>query len=619
MQLGFVACAVGIGIGIGIASLAAAGSQNEPPARFSNVPARGLATEDLKISFLLPTDLDSIEGHMAVSQFDLRLPQDLRRLNQGLLRLAALGENQDAYEVAHPERYLPFAYDVSSGGKRRALRESVALIDQLLAPGVAASGARTLHLLELLHAVQNSFRYPVEKNYQLIPEVFPGLLIKMAAHLTVPGGSGAAAVSDPSASSFWRSPGDVRALDLYAGFRRAALPRYDDKICEYLAPKTGWGAHPGFDVRCGEQELTFKLGDERYGGPFNSRVFDALGYYTTPIDPVPGLQLRYDRRVFKEYNSRKLLTMRARLLFIPLYTRTITDIEDPFDRIDHAVLRDGRRIGAAALKRGLLRDTLVVRERPRPETLDANYDTAFERTIDRLVWQSGNAEPKTDALQAIGAWDYDQLDHAARREVRAIFVLAAWVDQFNLRWENTRLAFWRDGKEWSLVHLMSDVGSGLGLASSLRNSVNSDVDRMLWEVTERVEDDGSVRFSGFATSMENRAFDGVTMDDARWMLRKLGALTERQILSALLATSMSAAEVRLALEKLLSKRRKMIEDFGLLGEFPEIAGRAVNRTLDFDPRNGAELERVSLTTPSGRVVPEVGSWRVRSGKLEKLP
>ena len=162
-------------------------------------------------------------------------------------------------------------------------------------------------------------------------------------------------------------------------------------------------------------------------------------------------------------------------------------------------------------------------------------------------------------------------------------------------------------------------GSGLGLARNLRHSINSDVDRMLWEVTERLEDDRLVRFSGFASSADNRAFSGLTGDDARWMLRRIGALSERQILSALLATSMSAAEVRLALEKLLSKRRKMIEDFGLAGEFPEIIARPANRALDFDPRNGADLAQVTLTTPGGRVVPDIGGWRVRAGKLEKLP
>jgi len=532
--------------------------------------------------------------------------------------MAALGDRQLAYELAHPERYLPFGRDVSSSGKRRAIRESAALIDQQLAPGTLVGSARMLHLLELLHAVQNSFRYPVERDHQLVPEVFPGLLIKLRAHLAVAADSGAAGGSDPVASSFWRSPGDVRVLDLHAGFGRAALPRYDELICDYVAPKTGWGRHPGFDVRCGGKDLGFKLGDERFGGPFNTRIFDALGYHTRPIDPVPHLRLRYDRRILKEYNSRKLLTMRAKLFFIPVYTRTITDIEDPFQRIDHAVLSDGSRMDAGTLKRRLLRDTVVVKNRPRPETVDANYDAAFERTIASLVWQPGTAEVETDSVETIGAWDFDQLDHAARREVRALFVLAAWVDQFNLRWENTRLAYRKAGDGWSLVHFMSDVGSGLGLARDLRHSVNSDVDQMPWEVTER-EDGGVVRFSGFATSADNRAFSAVTAGDARWMLRRIGSLSEHQILSALLATSMSAAEVRLALEKLLSKRRRMIEDFGLAREFPDILARAINRQLDFDPRNPADLERVSVTTPTGRVVPDIGAWRVRAGRLERLP
>ena len=555
---------------------------------------------------------------MVESRFDLGLPEHLRRLEDGLLRMAALGDRQVAYRQAHPERRLPFARDVSSLGKRRALRESAALIDQQLAAGSPAGSISMLHLLELLQAVQNSFRYPVQRDYQLIPEVFPGLLLKLGAHLTIAADSVGAGGPDPVVSSFWRSPGDLRVLDLHAGFGRAALPRYDDLICDYVAPKTGWGRHPGFDVRCGGKDLAFKLGDERYGGPFNTRIFDALGYHTKPIDPVPRLRLRYDRRILKEYNSRKLLTMRAKMFFIPLYTRTITDIEDPFQRIDHAVLSDGSRMDAGDLKRRLLRDTLVVKNRPRPETVDANYDAAFERTIGSLVWQPGTAEVETDSMETIGAWDFDQLDHAARREVRALFVLAAWVDQFNLRWENARLAYRKDGDGWSLVHLMSDVGSGLGLARDLRHSINSDVDQMPWEVTER-EDERLVRFSGFATSADNRAFSSVTGDDARWMLRRIGALSERQILSALLATSMSAAEVRLALEKLLSKRRKMIEDFGLAREFPAIISRPIDRQLNFDPHNAADLAGVTVTTSAGPVVPDIGTWRVRGGRLERVP
>lgn len=594
----------------------AAPDDNEPLARWLNLPTRALAGDDFEIALLSPLDPGDVDGEMADSEFDLRRPGDLPALKQAVLRLSALGENQAAYEDSHPERTLVFDYDVSSKGKRRALGETLVLLDQMIGARGAADSARIQHTLELLHAVQNSFRYPVPRYYQLIPDIFPSLLLQMRRHQSVETAPDAPPVADPPRGSFWRNPGDLRSLDLYTGFRRSAVPRYDDALCEYRGPKTGWGAHPGFDVECAGQKLTFKLGDERYGGPFNTRLFDALGYHTEPIDPVARLRLRYERRVLTEYNSRKLLTMQVKFLFIPLKTHTITDIEDPFARIDSAVMRDGRRLGTAELKRRLLRDHAVVLGRPRPETVSANYDPVFERDIDYLVWQAGTVAPDADDILSIGAWDYDQLDHAARREVRALFVLAAWVDQFNLRWENTRLAYVKEAGEWSLIHLMSDVGSGLGLARNLRRSFNSVVDSMLWEVTER-ESDGTVRFSGFASSMENGAFSSLTAADASWILRRMAVLSEKQILAALLATGMSAAEVRLALEKLVSKRRKMIEDFGLTREFPELAARRVDRWLDFDPRNSADLALVSLDTPGGRVVPPVGVWRVNGGRLER--
>ena len=581
---------------------------------FPNLPARALQDEDFRIAVLSPENPADVDGGMTSGQYDLRQRADLPVLRQAISRLSALGESQATFEDTHPGRFLPFAYDVSSKGKRHALRETLALLDRMIAAGGAADAARTLQVLELLHAVQNSFRYPVRQYYQLIPDIFPRLLLQLRRHQTVPPGPGAATVPDPPPTSFWRNPGDPGSADLYAGFRRAALPRHEDDLCTYRGPKTGWGRHPGFNAECAGQKLTFKLGDERYGGPFNTRLFDALGYYTEPIDPVARLRLRYERRVLAEYNSRKLLTMQVKFLFIPLKTHTVTDIEDPFARIDSAVMRDGRRLSGAELKRRLLRDTAVIEGRPRPETVSANYDPAFEREIDYLVWQAGTVAPESDDILSIGAWDYDQLDHADRREVRALFVLAAWVDQFNLRWENTRLALVKQGDEWSLVHQMSDVGSGFGLARDLRRSFNSVVDSMLWEVTERGSD-GTVRFSGFASSMENRAFSSLTAGDARWLLRRMARLSEQQILAALLATGMSAAEVRLALEKLVSRRRKMILDFDLGHEFPAIAARRVDRQLEFNPAVGADLARVTLNRANGPLVPAAGGWRVIRGRL----
>jgi hypothetical protein len=100
------------------------------------------------------------------------------------------------------------------------------------------------------------------------------------------------------------------------------------------------------------------------------------------------------------------------------------------------------------------------------------------------------------------------------------------------------------------------------------------------------------------------------------MLRKLCALSERQILEALLATSMSAAEVRLGLEKLLSKRQKMAADFGLSTEFPELARRRIERTLDFDPTRPGDLQAVTLALADGTtVVPAPGDLVLTGGHL----
>src|SRR5256885_1258216 len=81
--------------------------------------------------------------------------------------------------------------------------------------------------------------YPIKKDYELVPDILPSLPVRSRSHRTVarpgepsragPGGE------DPPASSFW-TPSDPTAAELYAGFGRKAVPRYDG-VCEYRGPK----------------------------------------------------------------------------------------------------------------------------------------------------------------------------------------------------------------------------------------------------------------------------------------------------------------------------------------------------------------------------------------------
>lgn len=588
----------------------------EELAPFSNSPLRPLRDDDFRMPVAVPEIDAGADSELAHREFDLRDPEEWPLFREAIVRTANLAKRQD--DIADDGLIRPFRFDISSKGKRRALREAVALIDRLSAGG--GEPTDTLHLLELVRSVQNSFRYPVPRSFQLIPDVFPKIVLQMRRHVEIKDigpASHQKPEGEPPASSFWYPKPNISSVAMLPGFGRSEPTNYDQRDdCAYDGPKTGWGAHPGFDVKCGEDlKFRFNLGDERYGGPFNTRIFDALGYHVQPIDAVAGLRLQYERRVLREYTSRRLLTMQAKLLMIPLMTRTITDIESPFDRIAYAVLRDGSHVPGRDLATRLLRDTAVVDGNPRPEEVDSNYIADFERNIAFLVWQAGTAEPDQDIFDAIGAWDYDQLDHAERREVRGLFVLAAWLDQFNLRWENTRLAYKKDTNgDRTLVHLMSDVGSGLGLARDLRHNTNSDIGVMPWSVTER-NDDGEVRFSGFASTMENAAFNGVTAGDARWMLRRIAGFTEAQIVAALVGTGMSSAEVRLALEKLLSKRQGMLRDFGLDDEFPDVMARLIDRRLNFDPRVPSQRAVVTAMSASGPVAPPIGTMGLRGGEL----
>jgi hypothetical protein len=55
----------------------------------------------------------------------------------------------------------------------------------------------------------------------------------------------------------------------------------------------------------------------------------------------------------------------------------------------------------------------------------------------------------------------------------------------------------------------------------------------------------------------------MTLDDARWMARLIGQLTEQQIVDALRASGFAEREVEIYRGKLLSRREHMLRDLNL--------------------------------------------------------
>ena len=66
--------------------------------------------------------------------------------------------------------------------------------------------------------------------------------------------------------------------------------------------------------------------------------------------------------------------------------------------------------------------------------------------------------------------------------------------------------------------------------------------------------------------------------------------TENQIKSALIGAGYEAPRARLILEKLVTRRDKMIQDFGLSGEIKPLRAHAVDKRFSYDPRSDGPFD-----------------------------
>lgn len=455
----------------------------------------------------------------------------------------------------------------TSGKNRRGAEQIEALVSSALS---ATNDSHQQQLLQLARetaaALDNNQRTPMPKRVDLVQLPFVhyryggarvGGGLVPAKNLRARGrGTKDRGAIDPVNSTFWTRPTNIAASEMTIGFGRVSRPDFESNIWEYAAPKTSYGAHAGFTARQGEQELKIKFG-EVHSEPFAARVFHTLGYNVEPVDYSPGLKVRYDRRLFAEFNSRKPLNTRLTVLgVLPLYTIRFQPRHDAFDFISAAVLKDGRRITSTELKELLLGD-------------GAEWNESAEIKIDHLITRAANVQLKNPQVQNIGPWDFGQLGHEHLRELRGAGLLAAWIGWADSRFDNTRLKVVKTDGSTVLKHYFNDLGGGLGQAEGLTAHRPEDLDAfpMFFTRPEIRQGPGRMtipfRIVNFQPMERTRAFEAMTVDDARWMARMMAQLSERQIRQALAASGFSESDVEKACMKLLARRVRMLLDLEL--------------------------------------------------------
>jgi hypothetical protein len=405
--------------------------------------------------------------------------------------------------------------------------------------------------------------------------------------------------SDPRPSAFWTRPPAIARQDLYAGFGREKYPRLEDSICEYSGPKTSSGTHAGFDVEYHGERYKIKFGDLN-SEPFTARTFYALGYHVDPTDYAAQIKLRYDRRLLREFHLRKPLTMRITPLGVHVGTIQLQTHYDPFAFITTAVFKDGRAVSGSELKQMLFTDSTI----PHPEDSPGNFRTDIEAALDYLVMAPANVQPRDGPTQSIGSWEFGGLGHENLRELRGAGLLAAWLAWFDSRSDNTKLRLERDAKDVRLQHFFSDLGGGMGAGKGFFSPQGENPNDFAWTFTapEIVRGPGRMttpfRIEHFKPTIPTPAFAAMTTDDARWMARLIGQLTENQLRSALIASGYDNAAARLYIEKLIIRRDRMIRDLRLEHEIPLLRPAGFDHNFSYRPSvdgpfcaemNGAKL------------------------------
>jgi len=413
---------------------------------------------------------------------------------------------------------------------------------------------------------------------------------------------------DPVDSMMWKSrkPERITSEALFAGpwmkaEERPTLPDFGSVLeLENFRSLDADGVHPSVfvtDPGTGTEWKVKFVGDG--DNPLSSeavmsRFYYALGYHSSPVYHVQ--QLKMDARaVIAAYDHKQRVGFRVSehgLLHRVFRIRPGKYGISPYKM--RPQIRN-LKLKGKGLVHGEAAYLALDAARTDPSLLDGiEYVTVHG--VDLALKGEGGGE-------SIGPFHPNDPGNVDRREMRGLaFISSVWAMGDDVRFNNLRMdADLKDDGSVELKNVLSDAGA---------HFQTNDPNAFAWEVDvdlarERLHNDNN-RFT-------IDAYDRATVDDARWAVRKLAALSEPQIIAIAAAGSHSWPVARLYAEKLIARRDDLVKKLGLGGEFGLLRPRGPDRLMNISGRG-----KVTLTDASGRtrtITVPAGGYKVADGQL----
>ncbi len=411
---------------------------------------------------------------------------------------------------------------------------------------------------------------------------------------------------DPVDSTMWkpRKPERVTPEALYAGpwmkpDQRPTLPRRGSVLqLESFRSLDADGIHPSVFVTDPATGTEWKV--KFLGGPDNplspepamSRVYYALGYHASPVYHVKELELD-PRAVIAAYQHQQKVGFRVRegSFLARLGLRP--------GKYGHTAFRMRNQIKNLRFRGKLVTgaDAVAVLEQARkdPSLLD-HIDFVTVHGVDIALKGEGG-------LESIGPFHPDDAGNVNRREMRALSIISAtWGMGDDVRFNNLRLdADLKDDGSVEIEHVQSDAGAHF-LTEKGPNA-------LAWEVAI---DLAGQRLHNDQNRITLDAFDRTTLDDARWAARKLGGLSEQQIIAMAAGSAESWPVARLYAEKLMARRDDLVKKLGLEKEVGLLRPDGPDMHMNLSGRG-----RITLTDAAGArrtVTIPAGNYKVVDGQ-----